>query len=72
MAWSVASDQFNRTSRAVEAVDGGAESSAEEAAGGDGEFDRELQEVRVEQYFVAVDAADGVAVELAALCVGAN
>lgn len=39
---------------------------------GSDQFDRELQQVRVEQDFVAVDVADGVAVELAALRVNIN
>jgi hypothetical protein len=66
------SDQLDRAGRAVESVDGGAEAAAEDAAGGDGEFDGKLQEVGVEQHLMAVDAADGVAVERSPFCVGAN
>jgi hypothetical protein len=66
------SEQFDGARRAVEAVGGGAEAAAEDAAAGDGQFDRELQQVGVEEYFVVVDAADGVAVELSALGASIN
>jgi len=66
------SEQFDRAGVAVEAVGGGAEATAEDAAARDREFDRELQQVGVEEYFVAVDAADGVAVEPAALGASIN
>ncbi len=68
----VTSEQFDGARRAVEAVGGGAEAAAEDAAAGDGQFDRELQQVGVEEYFVVVDAADGVAVELSALGASIN
>jgi hypothetical protein len=38
----------------------------------DREFDRELQQVGVEEDFVIIDAADGVAVEAATLRSGIN
>lgn len=66
------SEQFDRARRAVEAVGGGAETAAEEAAGGDRQLDRQLQQVGVEEEFVAVDRVAGVAVESAALGPGVN
>ena len=65
-------EQFDGAGVAVEAVGGGAEAAAEDAAARDREFDREFQEVGVEEYFVAVDTTDGVAVELAALGASTN
>ncbi|MEZ5245216.1 MAG: hypothetical protein R2707_08985 [Acidimicrobiales bacterium] len=66
------SEQFDGTRRAVEAVGGGAEAAAEDAAGGDGQLDRELQQVGVEQQLVAVDRVPVIAVEPAALGPGIN
>ena len=72
MGLCVASEQFDGAHRAIEAVGGGAEAATEEAAGGDRQLDRQLQQVGVEQDLVVVDAADGVAVEAATLRSGIN
>jgi len=66
------SEQFDGAGGAVEAVGGGAEAAAEDAAGCDRQLDRQLQQIGVEEHLVVVDAADGVAVELAALGPGIN
>ena len=58
------SDQLNRARGAVEAVYGGSQLPAQQAAGRDRQFDRELQQVGVEQHLVPVDVALGVAVEV--------
>jgi hypothetical protein len=66
------SDELDRASGAVHPVDGCAQFPAEQAAPGDREFDRQLQQIGIEQQFMIIDPLAGVAVEATALCPGIN
>jgi hypothetical protein len=63
---------LDRAGGAVQAVDDYAELSAEQAAPGDREFDRQLQQIGIEQQFMVIDPLAGVAVEATVLCSGIN
>jgi hypothetical protein len=63
---------LDRAGGSVQAVDNCAELSTEQAAPGDREFDRQLQQIGIEQQFMIIDPLAGVAVEATALCPGIN